>query len=471
MPKSSERIYINTQENFFYGNDGENDWKVPFFTTQKALELGMLNAGREVICNGDWGRTTDHPYIGKIYDISTPVFGLPPANNTLLTISRYDGRRGSGSDDQWGIFTGDFNYIGFTVYQYSKQEKRCRCGKLAIGKIDGQYLCKSCVADIPQCEICGRLYLPISSYSQKVCGECFDNFYTHCRECGIIHEKEKQTDGFCILCFERTKQCCKCRKHYMQNDLIYIQTSNEYFCNHCYDIFHFGCQCCGQTFPIEMQIEVETPIGRGLVCKKCREHKFTFCSNCKKLEYSSIIKIRNQKVLCHVCANLTKPKIISTIASPAMIKDMKRLLNRNRCEELKRLNFYSQTDAHIKEIVYTIGIVKSPIYLYGLSVEHIYSIVCSKSLLKYIDLVETLPIAKWDTQSGNNLPIFQKTSYYIKTPLGQRELVIGKETIASNILTKFKKKPLTLGISYELRTEHRAWVCNFIKQINERIKQ
>ncbi len=110
--------------------------------------------------------------------------------------------------------------------------------------IDGEYYCRDCVS---YCEYCHEYYRNsdvhyISGYGE-VCDSCLEWSFTICDECGDYTHNDDITrievDGesvyVCEYCLEdKYERCCKCDEYHPQNEMIYDEDGDRWYCKECH---------------------------------------------------------------------------------------------------------------------------------------------------------------------------------------------------------------------------------------------
>lgn len=144
--------------------------------------------------------------------------------------------------------------------------------------------------------------------------------------------------------------------------------------------------------------------------------------------------------LCQNCAQNLSTVVRAKHASTVDIsKTLKKMVKDSDQQDVidaivKQYNDFNENDNYLDEIVLQVGPVNHPIYLYGLYDRDTYEIKCSHdvlSILLYLDLVDRMRIM---TPKG-----------FVGIELG------GKEK--------------SLGISHDLRKNHRSFCIELIKKI------
>lgn len=407
----------------------------------EALQKNLIRVGQKVRCNGDASiNLGDFYYTGKVTNI-----GL-----ASLTIKRDDRWSGTGFGGDWYVSCNNQ-----TARIEFMQEKCSVCGGTYFCTIDDMDFCKKCVIECPECTICGQVVA-----NGTICKTCSEKFYVRCIRCDSVVPKENSNDGYCNDCVEFTSLCIECGRRHLREDLFVVNVPNssilsititatpteplhqhEYVCNNCYRNSYLECHCCSSI----RRANIFTGIRGRNICSICVAAHYRLCEVCSQPEHTVNLVTRKGKTVCKQCAENYKPRIVSKLACKReVIKTTKMLLNVKHLM-LKTLNGYNEADMLLNEIVQSVGAVLKPIYLYGISDLHHYSISISPELF---DAVKDLFQVGFSSSGGE--------TYYILTPMGMSKVQITEATY-----------PLAVGISGKLRKEHRAWVVDFIKKINE----
>lgn len=407
----------------------------------EALQKNLIRVGQRVRCNGDASVDLgDFYYTGKVTAIKP----------TSLTIKRDDTWTGTGFEGGWYV-----SCKNPTARIEFMQEKCCVCGGTYFCTIDDVDFCKKCVTECPECTICGSV-----TAHGTVCKICTEKFYVSCTICHSVVPKENSNGGYCNDCLKFTNVCVDCGNRHLREDLFVINVPSnvllgaatvvtlqephkqyEYICGICYRDNYLVCRCCGAICKSNTLSDVR---GR-FICNICIKNDYKLCECCSQLEHVVNIVTRKGKTVCQQCAEHYKPRIVSKLAGKReVIKTTKMLLDVKHLM-LKKLNQYNEGDVFLAEIVQSVGAVLKPIYLYGMNDLHHFSISVSPALF---DTVKDLFQVGFSSSYGE--------TYCILTPMGMSKVQITEATY-----------PLALGISSKLRKEHRAWVVDFIKKINE----
>lgn len=64
-----------------------------------------------------------------------------------------------------------------------------------------------------------------------------------CLNCGEHYAVETR-DGLCDYCTDDSVSCDRCGEYCNEEDLIYIESEDNYVCPHCLDNYYFYCGCC-----------------------------------------------------------------------------------------------------------------------------------------------------------------------------------------------------------------------------------
>ena len=117
-----------------------------------------------------------------------------------------------------------------------------------------------------------------------ICNECLDRDYIKCADCGEYHKEddmyyiEDTNEYVCNYCYEHNgySYCEDCGKYYRENELIYIEDTQEYVCKTCAKYNYTQCDDCGRWFRSVAVADYNTAI-----CDKCWESgDWSVCDDC-----------------------------------------------------------------------------------------------------------------------------------------------------------------------------------------------
>ena len=105
-----------------------------------------------------------------------------------------------------------------------------------------------------------------------------------CKDCGkFVSAKDGEiVDGefICNECLnENYIKCADCGEYHKEDDMYYIEDTQEEVCNDCYENNgYFYCKDCGKFYSESEFIYIEDT--QECVCETCAKYNYTQCDDC-----------------------------------------------------------------------------------------------------------------------------------------------------------------------------------------------
>lgn len=142
--------------------------------------------------------------------------------------------------------------------------------------------------DFAVCEDCGEWFCKDDMREIDgvfYCDDCFNERYVECEDCGeyVLREDAQYHRGcfYCESCWEDYFICPICGDLVRTDNGTWIESEDQYVCNHCFNWNYRECAFCGDYYREENMTWITDEEGdEHLYCEDCLENHAWCCSNC-----------------------------------------------------------------------------------------------------------------------------------------------------------------------------------------------
>lgn len=144
---------------------------------------------------------------------------------------------------------------------------------------------------------------------QRLCENCFDEYYRYCERCDEVTHVEEGTycdsinQWYCEDCARLYLSICgHCDEYYLTDDLTYHSGSDVQLCEYCQSKAEISvCESCEESFVNSNDFARTVDTGE-LFCPSCAEDELVCCDECNEPYRSekNLIKLNNN-IYCEEC--------------------------------------------------------------------------------------------------------------------------------------------------------------------------
>ena len=141
-------------------------------------------------------------------------------------------------------------------------------------------------ADAVTCAHCGNSFDAenlTETSAGLVCQECLDSDFYQCDDCGNYYPNDEKIvaangEDICQSCQEEDYYTCEeCGEVYRQDDITYIESTEQYLCDYCRDSNFTKCDSCGNWIPDRERI---CTAHGNFICQECYGECYFTCDDC-----------------------------------------------------------------------------------------------------------------------------------------------------------------------------------------------